>query len=198
MSRRFWPLFAILAVTLGALMLGLQDRIAVEAVWTLGALAGLGALAALAWGLRGFRLPRRAEVLARLDETLPGRPIRALMDDQAIGGTDADSVAVWRAHQARMAARAQAAQPVRPDLKLSARDPFALRYVALLVLAVGLLFGSLWRVGSVGDMAPGAATAAAGPAWEGWIAPPRYTGKPTLYLADQKSGQIDVPVGSTV
>ncbi len=198
MSRRFWPLFAVIAATLGALMLGVQDQIAVEAVWALGAMAGIGALVSLAWGLRGFRWPREAEVLSRLDETLPGRPIRALMDDQAIGGTDADSVAVWRAHQARMAARAQAARPVQPDLKLAARDPFALRYVALLVLAVGLLFGSLWRVGSVGDMAPGAATAASGPAWEGWIAPPRYTGKPTLYLADQKAEGIDVPVGSTV
>ncbi|MFC3613068.1 TIGR02302 family protein [Lutimaribacter marinistellae] len=198
LSRRFWPLFAIFAVVMGALMLGLQDSVAVETVWVLGGVACAGALGALIWGLRGFRWPREAEVLARLDETLPGRPIRALMDDQAIGGSDADSVAVWQAHQARMAARAQSARPVKPDLKLAARDPFALRYVALLVLAVGLIFGSLWRVGSVGDMAPGAATAAAGPAWEGWIAPPRYTGKPTLYLADLGDTPVQVPEGSTV
>ncbi|MEX0318879.1 MAG: TIGR02302 family protein [Ruegeria sp.] len=196
--RAFWPLFSILMAVMAALMLGLQDTVVVEVVWTTAAVAGLGALVALIWGVRRFHWPTRAEALARLDESLPGRPIQALLDDQAIGALDGDSVMLWRAHQARMADRAAGAAAVRPDLRLSARDPFALRYVALLALTVALLFGSVWRVGSVTEMAPGSAIAGQGPTWEGWIEPPRYTGRPTLYLADQSGDAIDVPEGSRI
>ena len=34
-------------------------------------------------------------------------------------------------------------------LKLAARDPFALRYLALTALVMALIFGSVWRLGSV-------------------------------------------------
>ena len=73
-----------------------------------------------------------------------------------------------------MRARAETARAVRPDLRVSARDPYGLRYMAALVFLVALLFGSLVRVGSVADMTPGvgSAEAAIGPSWEGWIAPP--------------------------
>ena len=196
--RAFWPVLSIVMSVLAALMLGLQDLAPIEVVWGLGVIA---VLAALGLGLRGaMRLhwPSRAEALARLDETLPGRPIRALLDDQAIGAGDAASAAVWRAHQARMAARAAGARPVRPDLRLAARDPYALRYVAVLALAVGLIFGSVWRVGTVTEMTPGGAGLAGGPTWEGWVEPPRYTGLPTLYLADITGDQMRVPEGSRI
>ncbi len=196
--RCFWPVLSIVMAVLAALMLGLHDLAPIEAVWGTGVLA---VLAVLGFALRGalrFRWPRRDEALARLDETLPGRPIRALMDEQAIGAGDAASAAVWRAHQIRMAARASAARPVRPNLRLAARDPFALRYVALLALAVALLFGSVWRVGSVTEMTPGGAALAGGPAWEGWVEPPRYTGLPTLYLNDITGETLRVPEGSQV
>ena len=78
-----------------------------------------------------------------------------------------------------MAARAATAKPVQPDLQLSSRDPFALRYVALTALVMALLFGSIWRVTTVAGLTPGGtANAAAGPAWEGWAQPPAYTANP--------------------
>ena len=86
------------------------------------------------------------------------------------------------------------------DLRLARRDPFGLRYVALLVLVIGLAFGSLWRVDSIPDLAPGAGSGAAlahRPAWEGWIEPPPIPGLPSLYLNDQE-GVIRVPEGSRV
>lgn len=196
--RCFWPVLSVVMAVLAVLMLGLQDMAPIEAVWGLGVLA---VLAVLGFGLRGalrLRWPSRGEALARLDETLPGRPIRALLDDQAVGAGDAASAAVWRAHQARMAARAAAARPVRPNLRLAARDPYALRYVALLALAVGLIFGSVWRVGSVTGMTPGGAVLASGPSWEGWVEPPRYTGLPTLYLADIAGNDMRLPEGSRI
>ncbi|WP_254429141.1 MULTISPECIES: TIGR02302 family protein [unclassified Ruegeria] len=196
--RAFWPFFSVLMVILAALMLGLQDLVTVETVWIVGSLSMLGLLAALALGARRFHLPSRAEALMRLDETLPGRPIQALMDSQAIGAMDADSVALWHAHQNRMAQRAAQAEPVKPNLRLADRDPYALRYSALLALVIAALFGSFWRIGSVAEMTPGAAMAGQGPSWEGWVEPPRYTGLPTLYLADQSDPTLSIPQGSRV
>nr|WP_170596230.1 TIGR02302 family protein [Ruegeria arenilitoris] len=196
--RAFWPFLSIAALIMAALLLGLHDLVGVETVWIIGAASILAFTVALVWGARRFRFPTRTQALVRLDETLPGRPIQALLDDQAIGAMDEDSRALWQAHQARMAARAAQAGPVKPDLNLAARDPYALRYAALLALVVGLLFGSFWKVGSVAQMTPGSAAAGQGPSWEGWVEPPRYTGLPTLYLADQSGPTLTVPQGSRV
>jgi hypothetical protein len=97
-----------------------------------------------------------------------------------------------------MAERAKGAKPVEPDLKLAARDPFALRYLALTALVMALIFGSVWRLGSVSALAPGggAAALAEGPTWEGWLKPPAYTGKPTLYLNDQTAAALELPTGT--
>lgn len=196
--RALWPLIAVVMAVLGVLMLGLQDTLPVEIVWAGAVLAALLTVACLVRAFMRFRLPSRGAALARLDETLPGRPIAALLDDQVIGAQDAASAAVWRAHQARMAARASMAKPVPADLRVARSDPYALRYAAALLFAVALLFGSLWRVGSVAEMTPGSGAVAGGPVWEGWVEAPRYTGRPTIYLNDISEDTLQVPVGSLV
>ncbi|MBM9593306.1 TIGR02302 family protein [Roseitranquillus sediminis] len=198
--RCFWPLATVLMALLAALMLGAQDALPLEFVWTGGVLAA-GAFGWSLWhGARRFRWPGATEALDRLDRTLPGRPITAITDAQAIGTGDAASEAVWRAHVVRMANRARQARAVRPSLSVADRDPYALRYAALLALVMALLFGSFWRVASVTEMAPVRAgqSLAAGPSWEGWIEPPVYTGLPSLYLNDIDRERIDVPRGSRV
>jgi|688.fasta_scaffold98013_2 uncharacterized protein (TIGR02302 family) len=198
LTRAFWPLWSIAIGALSVLAFGLQDQLPIEAVW-IGSVAVLGGSSwALATGLRRFRRPGRADALARLDSALPGHPIAALADTQAIGAADAASLAVWQAHRARMAARADLARPVAPDLKLAGRDPFALRYVALTALVMALLFGSLWRAGSVVGMTPGGEALANGPVWEGWAQPPLHTGKPALYLNDITQGRLDLPAGTRI
>lgn len=196
--RAFWPLWSVLIASLAVLMLGLQDMVPVEWVWAGIGLALFGALAGMIWGARRFAVPTRNAALDRLDRSIKGRPIAALTDEAAIGRGDAAAMAVWRAHQDRMAERAARARPAKPDLAVSRRDPFALRYVALLALSVALLFGSFWRVGTVTEMAPGGSAAAAiGPSWEGWVEPPSYTGLPALYLNDQ-TGRLRAPQGSRI
>ncbi|MEL6609839.1 MAG: DUF4175 domain-containing protein [Pseudomonadota bacterium] len=197
-TQAFWPLWSICLAALGALMLDLLGALPLEAAWAATVLTAGAALWALWRGLRMFRWPSRAEAEAQLDATLPGRPISTLRDTLAIGGDDDAAQAVWSAHRARMMTRAAQAQAVTPALRVSRRDPFALRYVAVLLLAVGLLFGSILRVGQVGDLAPGTAQAGFGPSWEGWVEPPRYTGLPTIYLPDITDDVLDVPQGSQI
>ncbi|MEO9575138.1 MAG: TIGR02302 family protein [Tateyamaria sp.] len=197
--RATWPFATVVLLVLAALMLGLQDSVVVEVVWGIAVVSALAALGALIYAIARFRLPTREAALVRLDETLPGRPIQALMDTQAIGDDDSASSAVWRAHQARMAERAATATAVPADLRIARRDPYALRYVAVLIFAVALIFGSIWRVGSVTNMTPGAGDGlASGPVWEGWAESPRYTNRPTIYLNDIPEGVLDLPAGSLI
>lgn len=198
--RSFWPFVSVTLATLAALMLGIQDALSLEFVWIGGVIAVAGSAFTLFLGVRRFRLPTASEVTERLDSTLPGRPITAFRDTQAIGTGDTASEAIWRAHVARMAARAGEAKAAQPDLRLSTRDPYALRYAALLAFIVALIFGSVLRVGSVAEMTPGAGgeRLAMGPAWEGWVEPPGYTGRPSLYLNDITDDSFSAPEGSRI
>ena len=197
--RAFWPFWSLLLVVLACLMLGLQDLMPLEAFWGFVLASALGAVAALVYGTRRFRWPSMNEAADRLDETLPERPITAIADTQAIGQGNAASEAVWKAHVDRMSERLKDAKAAEPDLKLSTRDRFGLRYMALLVFVVAVLFGSLLRVASVADVVPSnGQTLAQGPTWEGWVEPPIYTGRPSLYLNDIDQNAFAVPEGSRV
>ncbi|NRB02763.1 MAG: DUF4175 family protein, partial [Rhodobacteraceae bacterium] len=197
--RAFWPFLSLVMAVLAALMLGLQDSVLVEVVWAAAVVVAVGLLASLYYAARVFRWPSSGEALDRLDATLPGRPIQAMLDDQTIGASDPASAAVWRAHQSRMADRASAAKPVPADLRIARYDPYALRYGAAIFLVCALVFGSLGRVASVSELAPGDADAlATGPVWEGWAESPRYTGRPTIYLNDIAEGPLALPVGTLI
>ena len=197
LSRAFWPLWSLALAVMAALAFGLQDLGPLIHARIAGGVVALLALVLLALGLRRFRKPGVSDALDRLDAIMPGRPIAALRDRQAIGTADPASLAVWQAHQERMAARAALARPVQPDLRLSSRDPFSLRYVALTAFIMALLFGSFWRAASVTGLAPGPAIAMpGGPSWEAWAQPPAYTGKPSLYLNDITDLALDLPTGT--
>lgn len=199
LARAFWPLWSLAIAALAALAFGLQDHLPLDAFWFGMVSLALGLVWAVIHGARRFRRPSRAEAMARLDARLPGQPLAALADAQALGLGDPASQAVWAAHRARMVARAAGARAVAPDLRLSDRDPYALRYVALTALVMAMFFGSLWRVVTVAGLVPGGAEAAqTGPTWEGWAQPPAYTGKPALYLADQTGDTLRLPVGSRI
>ncbi|PIE13740.1 MAG: ATPase [Rhodobacterales bacterium] len=196
--RSFWPLWTVGLTTLALLMLGAQDMLPVWAARTLALILLLAGLLALIHGLRRFVWPSQGQARTRLDASLPGHPITALTDTQAIGATDDASRAVWQAHLARIAERLQGIRAVRPDLTLSGHDPYALRYLALLLFVLALTFGSVQRIASVAELAritaPDSAIAAA--SWEGWIEPPAYTGKPTLYLNDLPEGDLQLQKGA--
>ena len=196
--RSFWPLWTVGFLILAPLMFGWHENASLEVFWGCVVVAGLALLTALIWGFRSFRWPARAEAVARVDAAMPGRPIAAIADTQAIGTGDAASEAVWQAHMARMAEQTKTARAIEPDLRVSDRDPYGLRFVALLFFVAALLFGSLWRVTTVADVVGGGPTLVTGPVWEGWVTPPDYTGKPTLYLNDIPEGPLRVAAGSQI
>ncbi|MEM8801648.1 MAG: DUF4175 family protein, partial [Pseudomonadota bacterium] len=197
--RAFWPFWTVLLVVLALLMLGVQDVLPLEAFWGVVILSGLGLLGALFYAARSFVMPSWQDATTRLDETLPERPIAAISDTLAIGDGDEASEAVWQAHLARMAERLKQAKAAEPDLQLAARDRYGLRYMALMVFVVALIFGSFLRVASVTDAVTGNGQGlASGPSWEGWVEPPLYTGKPSLYLNDIEQAEFAVPEGSRI
>ncbi|WP_370228428.1 TIGR02302 family protein [Cognatishimia sp.] len=197
--RAFWPLWTLGFVVLASLLMGLQDMLQLEALWAAAVVSVLLGLWLLVRGLLRVRWPSRADALARLDETLPGRPVQALMDAPAMGAQDPATQALWQAHQTRMAQKAAEAVPPKPDWRIAALDPYGLRFVAAIFLSVALLFGSFGRLSSLSDITNSPiAPSIVGASWEGWVEPPSYTGLPTLYLNDQPEGALQVPVNSRV
>lgn len=196
LALAFWPFWSLAMVAIGLLMIGLPEMLPQVALQIGAGLVAFGLVGTLGWGLWSFRLPAKGAALARVDATLTGRPIQTVLDTQAIGAGDPASSALWRAHQARMAKRMDAARAVAPEVVLPKRDPYGLRLQAALVLAVGLLFGSLARVAEVDGLTGTGQALAAGPTWEGWIEAPSYTGLPTRYLADQSDDVLEVAEGS--
>ncbi|MEZ5685519.1 MAG: DUF4175 domain-containing protein [Paracoccaceae bacterium] len=196
--RAFWPVLSLAALVFAAMAFGARGLLPPGgAPWALGALA-LAFVFLTVLGLRGFRLPRLAEAVTRIDARLPGRPLAALGDRIALGESDGAARALWAAHQRRMRLAAAAARPGLPAPDLAPRDPFALRITALTALVVALIFGAPLRVFAPGAGAPppGAAEAAMGPSWEGWAEPPRYTGKPGLYLNRLTGDRLELPEGT--
>lgn len=165
-TQAAWPLWSVLFAGLALWGLGVLNVLPTSALWLCVAVFG-GALGYGLWYARRLRWPTKLEALERLDAALPGRPIQALSDTQTIGGTDAASVAVWRAHLLRMEQKLRAAKAVEPDLRVARADPYALRYMAVLGLALALLFGGAWRgTDLAAGLGAGAADALpAGPAW---------------------------------
>lgn len=192
--RAFWPVGTIALVFAAAWLMG-WATFGVRVANVAGLCLFLGLL--FFWrGLRGFSVPSQQDALDRIDATLVGRPITALTDEQALGGDDAASRALWQAHLSRMQARLSEAHPVAPRVRLASADPWGLRFVGVGLFAVAALFfrpeGAV-----VAPVAP-PQTASVTATWEGWITPPRHTGRPVLYLADQTGEWINVPTGSEI
>ncbi len=197
--RAFWPLLSLLSLVYAALAFGAAKVLSEPVLQGAAVLVTLLGLGAAGLGFWRFRKPLRTEAAARLDATLPGRPIAALGDRMALGGAGAE--ALWAAHLERMAAQTAGARPVPPAPDLPRRDPLGLRLAALVALLMAVVFGGSVRLSELGAALPGGgaagpALAAAGPSWEGWATPPRYTGRPALYLNALQENALVLPEGT--
>lgn len=202
----FWPVWAMAALFLGLVLLGLPAQL--PSGWHAALLAAFaaGGLFLLARGAFSLRRPRREEILARLDDGVRGRPAQSYADALASATGDAGTEALWAAHIRRMAERAAKLRAKAPDLRASGRDPFALRHGALIALAAG---GVAWFATDEGSavrlaeqFAPGAmngAAAAPSATLEAWATPPAYTGANPVYLTRLTDGApVTLPAGSEI
>jgi len=172
-------------------------------------LGSLGGVGWLGWrDLRGFRRATMEEARRRVeqDSALPHRPLTQLNDGIAGGAGDPLAHALWRAAQER--ARKQAAHTTlgAPRPVVTARDPWGLRAIPVLLLAVGATLG--WgELGSrfTSALLPsiGLSQIGAPTTLDAWAKPPDYTGQPPVFLTRQKpadggeAGPVALPQGST-
>jgi uncharacterized protein (TIGR02302 family) len=169
-----------------------MPRMALVAVF---ALAGIASLLSF----RGFRLPRRDEAEARIEERsgLSHQAIRVLHDRQS--SRDAVGDVLWKAHQSRMASRIGALDVGLPSPDIARHDPLALRAVLAGLLFVAFFHAGSPSGGSVWDGFVGADMARSGLAGariDAWVTPPGYTGRAPVYLKQEepeKRAEINVP-----
>ena len=171
--RAFWPLASWCLLCLGLSFI-VFDRPPVSIALGIGV-----AIALLILGLYRLNRPTLPEAIERVDRPLKGRPLYSLMDQSVLGDAD-----LWQMQQSRLQVIASGARVHWGHFQIAKLDPFGLRLIAMLVCLVGLLFGT--SPVSLGGRVPAqlAADGGMGATWEGWIIPPDFTGKPTIYLAD--------------
>ncbi len=145
-------------------------------------LAFLAALAPLLW----LRWPGRERALDRLDRDteIEHRPASAFEDRLANPADDPATRALWAVHKERMAREVERLALKPPSPRLAARDPYALRFVALLLALVGFFAAGSERFARLAAAFYGMPTIAqaAGARVDAWIDPPAYTGKPPIFL----------------
>ena len=194
--RAAWPLLSTLAFGIGVMLLAAPDLWPLSFLKLAGGIWLISGLCGLWYFFKQFSAPNLGAALARLDQNLPDRPLAALRDRQALSQDDPATVALWQAHLAQMRAVAAKAPAVGPTLNLAPRDPFALRYIAVLVFVIGGIFGSVQAVRT--GLGPSSVPIAAGPPWEAWLQPPAYTRRPVIYLNDVIGVELSVPQDTMV
>jgi uncharacterized protein (TIGR02302 family) len=150
------------------------------------ALFGLAFLAAL-WPLIRLRWPGRAPTLARLDRDADARhaPATAFEDRLANASDDPATQALWALHRERAARDVEALRVKPPAPRVALRDPYALRFVAVLLAAVGFLAAGperLARIAAAFHGIPSLVPLTVPARVDAWIDPPAYTNKPPIFL----------------
>ena len=195
----FWPGQIILGLFL---LLALSDALPRLDGWTHSAVLAAMA-AALGWTVwrawRRFRLPppEAADRQVERASGLSHRPLTSLEDRPA--AADPAAQLLWSEHLARIAGRIRRLRAGWPAGAMPARDPWALRVLTLVCLAVafGLAGGEAGeRLGRA--LAPSFAVARTVPVVvDMWIEPPSYTGRPTMFAGAADAG-FELPEGSMV
>lgn len=193
---RFWVLFAIGAVFLVLSMAG---------VWALlGPTAHKIVLAIFAGALVGWlvylfqiRFPSRDESIRRIEAVsgIPHRPATSYEDTLTASAADPATQAIWSAHRQRMADLIQKLRPGRPEPRTYRFDPFALRALTVLAVALGLGFTGKHALDSVAQAFRfDDRTALSDQRLDAWLTPPAYTGRPPLMLVDGSAPKGVTPV----
>lgn len=186
--RGLWPASGIAALVVAASFFDLWSALP----HFLHGLLMLVALAAMGFALwqraPDLRWPTRKEAMRRLeaDSGLSHRPLAALDDRIAAGSGDPASESLWAVHRARLAEKLEHLHLDNPAPGLSRRDPFALRFLVLLILGTAaIVAGRDWdhrlaqsfRFGIFQSASPTIRL-------DAWINPPAYTAAAPVFLLE--------------
>jgi uncharacterized protein (TIGR02302 family) len=187
---RAWLLLAAAGLFIALSLAGVWPRLPETPHKVLLALFGLVLGIALVSLLR-VRRPPREQAIRRVEAVsgITHRPASSYEDTLTLNADDPRTAALWRAHRQRLAALLGKLRVGLPSPRADRYDPFALR--ALLLLAVALLLvvvgdsaaDRLFSAFRFGPLAKGAEARL-----DAWIAPPAYTGRPPIMLADGAQG----------
>jgi len=201
---RIAPLLALAALFVALSWLGLWRAVPDLARFAVLAVFALAAL----WFLfrRGLpRLPSRADALARVEAATGTlhRPASAFADRQATGADDPAAAALWAAHRSRLMAALGKLRTGLPRPDMARRDPYALRFLALLLLVVAAVIAGPERGDRIAEaFRGGEPTAATLARVDAWVTPPAYTSRPPIFLTGERAKAdgtaFSVPTGSVV
>ena len=207
--EQFWPaVLPALAIPFTLIVISLFGLWRFSPAWLHWAVLGLSgaALAMVLWrDLGPVRFPTRRQAQARLEEDghVVHAPLQAL-DDAPFEKAQAASP-LWRAHLAASTERARQAKLKGARPTADDRDPYALRFTAIGLLAVALVAaGGDWRSRLALGVKPGAGALGGALIADLWIEPPAYTRKAPIYLlraggeTDRVNEQINAPQGSVL
>lgn len=173
--------------------------------WLALVIGGTGFAALLYRGLKGIEFPSRREAQARLEEDghVDHAALQA-MDDTPFSASESASP-LWRAHLEASAERARAARLKRARDTAEARDPWGLRFIALGLIAIGLIASGKETFSRLAlGFDPGAHAGAGKLVADLWLEPPAYAGRAPIYLlrAGQPlpvdADQVEAPEGSVL
>lgn len=170
-------------------------------------LCGLGFLASLWYGFRGFRWPSSGEAVRRVesDSGFTHRPITHLTDAQASNLIDPDSISLWKSYRQRLIASIGIPFLGFPRGTVAAKDPWGLRALVLLVLVIAVFVaGDSWQKRLIQAVHPNFSAFAQSETSkvEAWLTPPDYTRMAPISLSSAvqlESGEatpLTVPAGS--
>ena len=154
------------------------------------------------WPLRLIRMPSASAAERRLEAQngLSHQAISVRLD-RPVRETP-EAIALWQAHQRRMAERLSIMDSGLPKPDLSAVDPYALRSVPVLLLFIAWFYAGSDGSARLADaFAPPAGEADTNIAlrFDAWISPPAYTRKAPVYLqADGSEAIAGIPEGSVL
>ena len=183
---RLWLVLAIVAAFIFVSLAGLWPLLPELAHKVLLAVFAAALLAAIVYAGR-VRIPSRAEAIRRIElvSGVKHRPASSFEDQVTGAAPDSTTAALWQAHRARLAAMLARLRVGPPHPRTDRYDPFALRALLLIgVVTLAALIGDgvSDRLRAAFRFAPAAAGIEA--RLDAWVAPPPYTGRAPVLLAD--------------
>lgn len=194
----FWKPVAWVAAGVGFALLDLPEFIPFWAHWALLTLFAAVFVWAAIRSIRHIRLPDRQALLRRLElvNGLKHRPLRSLEDSFSQSQQDRQAAELWYLHQNALRRSLGRLKIGLPQSALAQADPYALRFVALLLLLIGgAVAGPDWQGRLVAAVTPvdGSNGTGVRVTVDAWINPPEYTRMVPVVLAGDGRRQATSP-----